>query len=128
MLLQSLGLSNGGLGRYDDGVKDEAILKSLHLAHHLGLIILRAVVVNNTKTTKQGNVNSHVVLGNCVHGRRDEGGLEGNALRNRGVKVDIDGGEAYSQVRMLNGKHHMRLDREFAHGIEHMSLSTSHIL
>jgi hypothetical protein len=34
------------------------------------------------------------VLGDCVHGRGDEGRLYGNALRDRGIEVDIYGGEA----------------------------------
>jgi hypothetical protein len=92
--LECLCLSDSGRGRNDNRVEDEAVLETLDLAHHLGLIVLRAVVVNDTKTTQQCNVNRHVVLGDCVHGRRDEGCLYGNALRDRGIEVDIYGGEA----------------------------------
>jgi hypothetical protein len=51
-------------------------------------------VVNHTQTTKEGNVNGHVVLGDCVHGRRDKGSLERDALRDGGVEGDFGGGEA----------------------------------
>ena len=93
-LLQSLRLSDCGLGGDDDGVQDEAVLETLDLADHLGLILLRAVVVDHTKTTEQGNVNSHVVISDCVHGRGDERSLEGDALCDRSVESDIGGREA----------------------------------
>ena len=94
LLLQLTSLADGGLGRDDNGVKDEAVLVTLDLADHLGLILLRAVVVDHTKTTEQGNVNSHVVLSDCVHGRGDERSLEGDALCDRSVESDIGGREA----------------------------------
>jgi hypothetical protein len=93
-LLKSLGLCDSGSGRNNNGVKNESVLEALDLANHLRLVILRAVVVDHTKTAQESNVDSHVMFGDGVHGRRDEGGLEGDALRDRGVKVDIDGGEA----------------------------------
>jgi hypothetical protein len=94
LFLERLSLCHGGLGRDDNGIEDETVLEALHLAHHLGLIILGAVVVNHTETSKQSDVYGHVVFGNSVHGRGDEWCLEGNALRNWGIKGDIDGGEA----------------------------------
>jgi hypothetical protein len=94
-LLQSLRLSDCGLGGDDDGVQNEAVLETLDLADHLGLVVLGAVVVDHTKTTEQGNVDSHVVLSDCVHGRRDERSLEGDALCDRGIEGDIGGREAW---------------------------------
>jgi hypothetical protein len=93
-LLKRLRLLHGGLWRNDNGVEDEAVLEALNLAHHLGLVVLRAVVMDDTQTTEQGDVNSHVVFGNRVHGRGDKRRLERDALRDRGVERDIDGGEA----------------------------------
>jgi hypothetical protein len=52
-------------------------------------------VVDNTQSTEQGHVDSHVVLGDSVHGRGQEGSLQGDALGNRGVQADIGGREAY---------------------------------
>lgn len=66
--LQLLDLTDGGLGRDDNGVQNETILVSLNLTDHLCLILGGAVVVDNTQTTEQGHVNSHVVLGDSVHG------------------------------------------------------------
>jgi hypothetical protein len=97
-LLERLGLCDSGGRRNDNGVEDKAVLKALDLAHHLGLVILRAVVVNHTKATEQGNVDSHVVFGDRVHGRRDKGCLESDALRDGSIEVDVDGGEAYCMI------------------------------
>jgi hypothetical protein len=94
LCLECLCLSDRGLGRNDNRVKDEAVLEALDLAHHLGLVILRAVVVDHTESTQQRNVNRHVVFGDCVHGRGDKGRLDGNALRDWGIEVDINGGKA----------------------------------
>jgi len=94
-LLERLGFRDGGGRRNDNGIEDEAVLESLDLAHHLGLVIRRAVVVDHTKPTEKRNVNSHVVFGDGVHGRGDKWRLEGDALRDRGVEGDIDGREAY---------------------------------
>lgn len=93
-LLERLCLCDRSGGRNDNRVKNKSVLEALDLAHHLGLVILRAVVVDHTKTAQQGDVDSHVVFGDRVHGRGDEGRLEGNALRNRGIEVDLDGREA----------------------------------
>lgn len=47
-----------------------------------------------TQPTQKGNVNCHVVFGNRVHGRGNEGGLERDALGDGSVKSDIGGREA----------------------------------
>jgi hypothetical protein len=93
-LLERLRLLDSSLWRDDDRVKDEAVLEALDFAHHLGLVVLRAIVVNNTETTKQGDVNGHVVFGDCVHGRGDKWRLEGYALCDGSVEGNIDGREA----------------------------------
>ena len=79
---------------HSDWVGDHPTFRTLDLADHLGLVVLGAVVVDHTKTTEQGNVDSHVVLSDCVHGRRDERSLEGDALCDRGIEGDIGGREA----------------------------------
>jgi len=95
LLLEGNGLADGGLGGDDNGVEDETVLVALDLADHLGLLIGRAVVVNNTETTEESHVDGHVVLGDSVHGRREEGSLEGDALGDGRVKGDLVGGEAW---------------------------------
>ena len=81
-LLESPGLPDCGVGTDDDWVEDEAVLVALDFAYHLGLVVGRAVVVDDTKTTEEGHVDGHVVLSDGVHRRREEGGLEGDALGN----------------------------------------------
>ena len=95
-LLQSLRLSDCGLGGDDDGVQDEAVLETLDLADHLGLVFLGAVVVDYAQATQESNVNGHVMFRHSVHRRGDKGGLEGDALGDRGVEGDFGGGEALS--------------------------------
>ena len=94
LLLQSNRLSDSGIPADDNRVEDETVLVTLDLADHVCLCIGRAVVVDHTKTTKKGDVNSHVVLGDCVHGRRDKRRLQGDTLRDRGIEDDIGGGKA----------------------------------
>lgn len=93
--LQLLGLTNGGRGRDDNGVQNETVLVSLNLADHLSLILRGAVVVDNTQTTEKSHVDSHVVLGDSVHGGGQKRGLQGDTLGNRGIQRDIGSGEAY---------------------------------
>ena len=52
-------------------------------------------MVDDTKTAEKGNVDGHVVLGDCVHGRGDKGRLEGDALCDGRVEVYVDGGKAW---------------------------------
>jgi hypothetical protein len=94
LLLELAGLTDGGLGRDDDRVEDEAVLETLDLADHLGLLLDRAVVVDHTNTTKQSHVNGHVGLGDGVHGRRGEGSLECDITGKLRGQVDLGGGEA----------------------------------
>jgi hypothetical protein len=54
-------------------------------------------VVDDTQATEQGHVDGHVVLGDGVHGRRQERSLKTDALGNRGIQADIRGREAYSR-------------------------------
>lgn len=94
--LELLSLADGGLGRENNGVENEAILVSLDLADHLGLGLGGAVVVDDTETTEQGHVNGHVVLGDGVHGRGQKRSLQGDTLGDRGIKRHIGGGEAWT--------------------------------
>ena len=99
LILQCLCLRNSGSGRNDNGVKDEAVLEALDLAHHLGLLIGGAVVVDDAQPTKQGEVDGHRVLSHGVHGRGDKGRLEGDTLSDGSVQCDCGGGEACIQLR-----------------------------
>ncbi|KAI6769888.1 hypothetical protein HG530_004517 [Fusarium avenaceum] len=94
LLLQSLGLTNGGVAINDHRVEDETVLVTLDLADHVGLGLRRAVVVNNTKTTLESHVDGHLVLRDSVHRGRDEGGLEGDTLSDGRIERDFRGSEA----------------------------------
>lgn len=50
--LQILSLSDGSFGRENNGIQDETVLVSLHLADHLSLVLRGAVVVDDTQTTE----------------------------------------------------------------------------
>ena len=51
-------------------------------------------MMDTTEATKKCHVDGHVCLRDGVHGRRDEGQLEGDALCNFGVQGHIAGGKA----------------------------------
>lgn len=51
-------------------------------------------MVDDTETTLEGHVDSHLVLGDRVHGRGHERGPEGNSLRNGRVERDLRSREA----------------------------------
>lgn len=91
--LEGARLGYRGLWADHDRVENEAVLVALDLANHLGLLIGRAVVVNDTETAKESHVDGHVVLSDSVHGRGDEWCLEGNALGDRSFEADNVGGE-----------------------------------
>lgn len=93
-LLEGLGLANGQVAVDDDGVEDEAVLVALDLADHVGLGLGGAVVVDDAEAALESHVDGHLVLGDGVHGGRDEGRLEGDALRDGRVERDLGGGEA----------------------------------
>lgn len=95
LLLQSPGFSDSCGWGNDDWVEDEAVLVALDLANHLGLVVGGAVVVDDTETSEESHVDGHVVLGDSVHRRGQEWGLEGDALGDWGVEVDSAGWEAY---------------------------------
>lgn len=79
-LLQSSDVTHGDIWGNNDGVVDETVLELLHLSHHLSLLIGRAVVVNNTDTTQESHVDSHVLLSDGIHRGRQEGALHGDLL------------------------------------------------
>lgn len=94
LLLQCLSLTDGGVAVDDNGIEDEAVLVTLDLADHVGLGVGRAVVVNHTKTALESHVDGHLVLGDSVHGGRDEGRLKRNTLSDGGVERHLGGSEA----------------------------------
>lgn len=94
LLLQGNGFCDSGLGGNDNRVGDEAVLEALDLAHHLGLVVDGAVVVDDADSSQQSHVDGHVVLGDGVHRGRGEGRLEGDVARQPGAEIDVAGGEA----------------------------------
>jgi hypothetical protein len=94
LLLQRLGLANSGLPLDDHGIQNEAVFVPLDLPHHVGLGVGGAVMVNDAKTTLERHVDGHVVLSDRVHGRRDQGRLQGDLLGDGRVEGDGGGGEA----------------------------------
>lgn len=93
-LLESLGITDGSIAVNDDRVEDETVLVSLDLADHVGLSLGGAVVVNDTKTTLESHVDGHLVLSDGIHGGREEGGLEGDALGDGSIETDFRGSKA----------------------------------
>lgn len=51
-------------------------------------------MVDYAQATQKSNVDGHVMFRHSVHGRGDKGGLECDALGDRGVEGDFGGGEA----------------------------------
>ena len=51
-------------------------------------------MVDDTDTALESHVNGHLVLGDGIHGRGDQGHLEGDALGDGGIEGDGRGGEA----------------------------------
>lgn len=94
LLLEGLGLADGGLTADDNGVEDKTVLIALDLADKVGLGLGRAVVVDDTETTLKGHVDGHLVLGDGVHGRGHERGLQADLLGDLGVESDGRGREA----------------------------------
>lgn len=45
-------------------------------------------MVDDTETAEERHVDGHVVLGDRVHGRGQQGGLEGDALGDGRVELD----------------------------------------
>lgn len=58
-------------------------------------------MVDDTKASEERNVDRHVVLGDRVHGGRDKGSLQGDALRDWSIEGNLGRGEACGRVRML---------------------------
>ena len=87
--LQFLCLCDGCARGQNDGVKDEAVLIALHLPDHLSLVIGWAVVVNDSQTTEQSHVDSHVMFGHRVHGGREEWGLDGEPPGHLGIQGNV---------------------------------------
>lgn len=74
-------------------------------------------MVNDTQTALESHVDGHLVLSDRVHGGRDEGSLEGDALGDGGIKRHRGGGKAnvarqkeeivVRQATMLGGVHQL---------------------
>lgn len=92
--LELLDLTNSESRRNDDRLGNEAVLVTLNLPNHLGLVIGSAIVVNNAQTTEESHMNSHLVLSDSVHGRRHKRGFEGDTLGNGGIKGHLGRGES----------------------------------
>jgi len=88
-LLQALDLSNCSVTVQDDGIQNKAVFIPLDLLDHLGLLISRAIVVDNTQTSLQSHMDSHLVFGDGVHGRGHERNLKGDALGDWGVENNL---------------------------------------
>lgn len=94
LLLQGLDVLDGLALVEDNWVIDEAVLVTLDLGDHLGLLIWGAVVVDDTEATLESHGDGHLVLGDSVHRRGDERSLEGDSLGDWRLEVDGRGWEA----------------------------------
>ena len=117
LLLEGFGIIDCGVAVDDNGVEDKTVLVSLDFADHVGLSLNGAIVVNDTKAALQSDVDGHLVLGDGVHGGRDEWGLEGDTLGDGGIESHGRGSEAnvtrqqqeviVSQAAVLGGIHEL---------------------
>ena len=89
LLLDPTNVSYGVRGLHDNGIQDESVLVALDLADHLGLLLSRAVVVDDTTASEEGHEDGHVALGDSVHGGRHERELQRDALGDLGVEDDL---------------------------------------
>lgn len=100
LVFQSFGLADSGVAVKNDWIQDKAILESLDLLDHLGLLISRTVVVNDTESTLQSNVNSHIMFSNGIHGGGDKWSLERDPLGD--WRIENDFGSSKSNVTGKN--------------------------
>ena len=61
------------------GVQDHAVLRPLHFAHLVGLVLDGHVLVDHADAAFLGNGNGHGMLGHRVHGSRHHRDVEGDA-------------------------------------------------
>jgi hypothetical protein len=87
--LQLLCFSYCRCGRYNNGVQNKAIFVSLDLPHHLRLILYRAIMMNDSKTTEECHMDGHVVLRDGVHWGGEQWSLQRDSFCNRSLKIDI---------------------------------------
>lgn len=89
LLLDLANISYGVFGAHDNGIEDETILVLLDLAHHLGLLVGAAVVMNNANASEESHEDSHVGLRDSVHGRRHQRQFQCDALGDLGVESNL---------------------------------------
>lgn len=88
-------VADRSVGTKTNGVGDETVLVFLDFSDHGGLILGRAVVVDDTETTVKGERDGHSVLSDRVHGRREERSVEGDFLGDFCLEGDNGSGERY---------------------------------
>lgn len=55
-------------------------------------------MVDHSKTAQKSHVDSHVMLGHGIHGRRQKRSFQGDTLGDWSVKIDIRRREAYVEI------------------------------
>ncbi|KAH3665718.1 hypothetical protein OGAPHI_003906 [Ogataea philodendri] len=86
-LTHSLDLTNRSGWRNDNRIVDETVLVLLDLSDHLSLFIRGTVVMDDTDTSQKGHVDGHVGLGDGIHRRRNERGLQSDFLGQLGLQI-----------------------------------------
>ncbi|KAI3492777.1 hypothetical protein L1887_42574 [Cichorium endivia] len=92
-LLDLEDVADGGVGVEAEGLGDEAVLVLLDLADDASLLLRAHVVVDDTHAAHEAHCDGHLGLGDRVHGRREEGGVQRDVFGDLGAQADVRGGE-----------------------------------
>jgi hypothetical protein len=87
-------LADPGRRRDGDRVGDHAALVLLDLAHLVGLLLDRQVLVQDAETALLGDGDRQPRLGDGVHRRRDQRDAEANLAGQLGGQADVPGQHA----------------------------------
>ena len=90
-----------------EGVDDYAVFTALDLVHLVRLLFDAHVLVDDADTALSGNGDRHFGLGNGVHGRGHNGGLELDLACQGGAQLDHVGGHiglAGDQQHIVKGQ------------------------
>ena len=88
---QTQGLFNQRIARKHNRVHNQAALGTLNLADLLGLTLDTHILVNHAEPPVLGNGDGHLKLGDCIHGRRNDGHFEFNIPTQSTGDIDIPG-------------------------------------
>ena len=75
------------VGRHGDRIDDHAALRTLHLVDFIGLLLDGEIAMNNAQSALLRHCDSHVGLGDRVHGRTDDRCIQTNVARELSLSI-----------------------------------------